>query len=108
MRGFVIAIAFGLGLTCSAPAEIPPRAPNVLLIISDDMGWNLPSYHHGWAHTPNIDRIAHSGVELDRFYVCPMCSPTRAGLMTGRYAMRFGMGRSVVHPWSTWGLPTTE
>jgi arylsulfatase B len=91
-----------------ARGEATARRPNVLLIVSDDMGWNLPSYHHGWADTPNIDRIARSGVELDRFYVSPMCSPTRAGLMTGRYPMRFGMARSVVHPWSTWGLPTTE
>ncbi|HEX5471603.1 MAG TPA: sulfatase-like hydrolase/transferase, partial [Lacipirellulaceae bacterium] len=73
------------------------------------MGWNDIGFHHGFAKTTNLDRIAHSGVELNRFYVCPMCSPTRAGLMTGRYALHVGMGRTVVHPWSyDGGLPPNE
>jgi arylsulfatase B len=108
LLGFIFAIGLGFIAVDVARGRSATRPPNVLLIVSDDMGWNLPSYHKGWANTPNIDRIARSGVELDRFYVSPMCSPTRAGLMTGRYPMRFGMARSVVHPWSTWGLPTTE
>jgi arylsulfatase B len=85
-----------------------PRKPNVLLIVADDLGWNGVGYHGGAAKTPNIDRIARSGVELDRFYVSPMCSPTRAGLLTGRYPMRFGMARSVVRPWIRNGLPPQE
>jgi len=83
-------------------------APNIVLIVSDDQGWNAVGYHHGFVDTPNIDRIAHQGVELDRFYVSPMCSPTRAGLMTGRYPIRFGMARSVVRPWLRYGLPAEE
>src|SRR5690348_12229228 len=77
-------------------ADAPAQRPNVVLLIADDLGWNAVGYHSGFVKTPNIDRIVRSGVELDRFYVSPMCSPTRAGLLTGRYPMRFGMARSVV------------
>ncbi len=92
---------------CTAFAEKATK-PNIIIIVSDDQGWNTTSYHNGFVPTPNIDRIAHQGVELDRFYVSPMCSPTREGLMTGRYPMDFGMGRSVVRPWAKWGLPNEE
>jgi arylsulfatase B len=91
----------------AAPGQ-PGRRPNVILIVADDLGWNAVGYHGGFVKTPNIDRIARSGVELDRFYVSPMCSPTRAGLLTGRYPMRYGMGRSVVRPWAKHGLPPEE
>ena len=94
-------------VTALAQAQ-PARRPNVILIVADDLGWNGVGYHGGFVKTPNIDRIARSGVELDRFYVSPMCSPTRAGLLTGRYPMRYGMGRSVVRPWAKYGLPPEE
>jgi arylsulfatase B len=94
--------------TAAAAGAAAASRPNVVVIVSDDMGWTGVDYHGGVAPTPNIDRIAHQGVELDRFYVSPMCSPTRAGLMTGRYPMRFGMARTVVHPWSQDGLPPAE
>src|SRR5678816_4431653 len=84
------------------------KRPNIVLIVADDLGWNAVGYHGGFVKTPNIDRIAKQGVQLDRFYVSPMCSPTRAGLMTGRYPMRFGMARSVVRPWAKYGLPPEE
>jgi arylsulfatase A-like enzyme len=86
----------------------PTSRPNIVIIVSDDQGWNTVGYHNGFVKTPNIDRIAAKGVQLDRFYVSPMCSPTREGLMTGRYPMHFGMGRSVVRPWAKWGLPPEE
>ncbi len=86
----------------------PARKPNILLIVADDLGWNAVGYHDGFAKTPTIDRLAARGVQLDRFYVSPMCSPTRAGLLTGRYPMRFGMARSVVRPWARMGLPPEE
>ena len=98
-------------LPVSVPGQTtsqPRRSPNVILIVADDLGWNAVGYHGGFARTPHIDRVARSGVALDRFYVAPMCSPTRAGLMTGRYAMRYGMGRSVVRPWMKSGLPPEE
>ncbi len=82
--------------------------PNIVLIVSDDQGWNDVSFHGGEIPTPNIDRIATEGVELDRFYVCPVCTPTRAGLMTGRYPIRFGMQRAVCRPFLDVGLPPEE
>lgn len=96
-------------LTSSAVAQQQQRPrPNIVLIVADDLGWNAVGYHGGFVQTPHIDRIAKQGVELDRFYVSPMCSPTRAALLTGRYPMRFGMARSVVRPWARFGLPPAE
>ncbi len=82
--------------------------PNIVLLLADDLGWNDVSYHGGEIPTPNIDRIAFEGVELDRFYACPVCSPTRAGLMTGRYPVRFGMQRAVCRPFLEVGVPAAE
>lgn len=89
-------------------ADLPKEKPNILIILADDLGWNAVGYHGGFVKTPHIDSIAKRGVELDRSYVCPMCSPTREGLMTGRYPIHFGLGRSVVRPWSRAGLPPEE
>lgn len=84
-------------------------APNIVLMLADDLGWGDVSYHApDRIQTPFIDSIAREGIELDRFYVAPMCSPTRAGLMTGRYPIRFGMARAVVPPQRNFGLPIEE
>jgi len=64
--------------------------PNLLFILADDMGWGDVSYHGSDIRTPNIDRLAATGVELDQHYVCPMCTPTRVCLLTGRHPGRFG------------------
>ncbi len=66
------------------------------------------SFHGGEIATPNIDRIAAEGVLIERFYSAPVCSPTRAGLMTGRYPIRFGLMRAVIAPWRDYGLDTSE
>jgi arylsulfatase B len=95
--------------TAKAPANNPNQTlPNVVVILADDLGWADVSYHGGYIKTPQIDKLAKEGVELDRFYVCPMCSPTRAGLMTGRYPIRFGLARAVIPPWRDFGLDTAE
>jgi arylsulfatase A-like enzyme len=103
-----IASLLALFALASAASAQDARRPNIVVIVADDLGWNAVGYHGGFVKTPNIDRIAKQGVDLDRFYVSPMCSPTRAGLMTGRYPMRFGMARSVVRPWAKFGLPPDE
>jgi len=84
--------------------EVASRPPNVVLIITDDQGYGDVGIH-GNPHirTPNLDRLAREGVRFQRFYVCPVCSPTRAGLMTGRWNYRTGvvdtyLGRSMMHP----------
>ena len=83
--------------------------PNIVLMLADDLGWGDVSYHSPHRiETPNIDSIAREGIELDRFYVAPMCSPTRAGLMTGRYPIRYGLARAVIPPQRNYGLDINE
>ncbi|MBT6005756.1 MAG: arylsulfatase, partial [Prolixibacteraceae bacterium] len=66
--------------------------PNIVLIMTDDQGWgDLSSKGNTNISTPNIDNLAETGVTFDRFYVCPVCSPTRAELLTGRYHVRGGV-----------------
>jgi arylsulfatase A-like enzyme len=79
-----------------------------LFILTDDMGWADVSYHGGDIKTPNIDALASQGVKLESFYVQPVCSPTRAALLTGRYPMRHGLQVGVVRPWAKYGLPLEE
>lgn len=64
--------------------------PNVLMIVADDLGWADVGWHGGFAKTPHMDELVRSGVELDRHYVQPVCTPTRTALMSGRYPGRFG------------------
>ena len=66
--------------------------PNIVVILTDDQGWGDLSIHGNTnLNTPNIDTLATQGMELERFYVCPICSPTRAEFMTGRYNPRTGV-----------------
>jgi arylsulfatase B len=90
---------------CAGPKT---EKPNIIIILADDLGWGDVGYHGGRIATPNIDRLAREGVRLENFHTCPLCSPTRAGLMTGRWPIRYGMGGSVITPWRKYGLPTTE
>ncbi|ARN57357.1 arylsulfatase B [Sedimentisphaera salicampi] len=82
--------------------------PNIVIVLADDLGWNDVSYHGSEIKTPNIDRIVKEGVELERFYVCPVCSPTRATLLSGRHPLRYGMQEGVCTPLTTHGLPPKE
>eukprot|EP00727_Mastigamoeba_balamuthi_P014473 m51a1_g9650 hypothetical protein (582) ;mRNA; f:1183037-1185220 len=68
------------------------RAPNIVFMLADDLGWNDVSFH-GSAQipTPSIDSLAASGVRLDQYYVNAVCSPTRASLMTGRSIIHHGV-----------------
>ena len=103
----LIPIIIGLLVGSSSSANAVVK-PNIVFILADDLGWADVGYHGGYIKTPNIDRLAREGVELDRFYVAPMCSPTRAGLLTGRYPIRFGLARAVIPPWRNFGLDTGE
>jgi len=69
--------------------------PNFVLFVADDAGWHDVGYHGSEIKTPNIDKLANSGVELNQFYVYPTCSPSRAALLTGKYASRFGIGEPI-------------
>lgn len=68
-----------------------PRLPNIVVLIADDLGWNDVGYHGSEILTPNLDKLATAGVRLERHYVYPTCSPTRAGLLTGCNPMRFAI-----------------
>ncbi|MHB9027467.1 MAG: arylsulfatase B [Candidatus Latescibacterota bacterium] len=85
--------ALGSGaFSCSREkAEGAGDRPNFVLIVADDCGWNDVGWHGSEIRTPNLDRLAREGAELDRFYVYPVCSPTRAALLTGRPPSRFGI-----------------
>ncbi len=68
------------------------KKPNVVMILTDDQGWGDLSLNGNTnISAPNIDRLAQHGVSFDRFYVCPVCSPTRAEILTGRYHPRGGV-----------------
>ncbi|QDT32675.1 arylsulfatase [Thalassoglobus polymorphus] len=71
---------------------VQPQRPNIVLILTDDQGWGDLSLNGNTnLQTPNIDSLARDGAQFDRFFVCPVCSPTRAELLTGRYHPRCGV-----------------
>ena len=77
-------------LTSQLAAGEPVRKPNVVLIVADDLGWrDLGCYGSTFHKTPHIDRLAKNGARFTDFYAaCPVCSPTRASILTGRYPQR--------------------
>ena len=89
---------------CGAPEESRDARPNIILIMTDDQGWaQLGSHGDPILQTPNLDALASESVEMSRFYVSPVCAPTRAALMTGRYNYRTGvvdtyLGRAMMDP----------
>lgn len=86
-------IAMGCLLPHGADAASGER-PNIVFVLADDMGWNQPGFNGGKTElTPNIDRLASEGMQLNEFYTHSVCAPTRAAFLTGRYAFR---------TWSDW------
>ena len=86
------------------------KKPNIILILTDDMGYgDIGVYGARMIDTPHLDRMAKEGVRLTDFYASGnICTPSRAGLMTGRYAIRSGLAKNVIMPASTHGLPPEE
>jgi arylsulfatase A-like enzyme len=101
-------IAILVALLGSSLLAADPAKPNVVFLLVDDMGWGDVSYHGSEIQTPQIDKLAAAGTKLEAFYVQPVCSPTRAALMTGRYPIRHGLQVGVVRPWAQYGLPLEE
>ena len=82
--------------------------PNIVIILADDLGNADLGYRGSDIKSPNIDKLASEGVRLESFYGMPVCTPARAELMTGRYAIRYGLQTLVIFPSHTYGLPTDE
>ncbi|MFP6624362.1 MAG: sulfatase-like hydrolase/transferase [Myxococcota bacterium] len=95
----LIAVAVGV-----ANAAGDPAPPNVVILLADDLGWADVGYHDGEIKTPGIDRLAREGLRLERFYAAPICSPTRAALLTGRDPLKLGLAYDQLHPWYNAGL----
>ena len=100
-----MAVLAALGLVVGAPAQAPAtgapiaeasakvaRQPNIVLILADDLGYaDVGAYKADRYRTPNIDKLAKQGVRFTAAYAAaPVCAPSRAGLLTGRYPQRFG------------------
>ncbi|MCA9232005.1 MAG: arylsulfatase [Planctomycetales bacterium] len=86
MLSLPIALAVALGLLFLSSAA---ASPNLIVIVADDQGWGDLSLHGNKnLSTPHIDSLAQDGASFDRFYVCPVCAPTRAEFFTGRYHPR--------------------
>ncbi len=99
----------GALVATAVPTEAANTRPNIVHIVADDLGWKDVGFN-GCADikTPNIDKLAAQGAKLTQFYAQPMCTPTRACLMTGRYPFRYGLQTAVIPSVSSYGLDTTE
>ncbi len=104
-----LALALALTFGCRSVGASPPAKPNIVHIVADDLGWKDVGFN-GCADikTPNLDALAAGGAKFSQFYVQPMCTPTRACLMTGRYPFRYGLQTAVIPSVASYGLDTTE
>jgi arylsulfatase A len=117
MRRLMIRIRFIFMLFCMSSAwagSVPESSiekPNVVIIFTDDQGYqDLGCYGSPDIRTPHLDQLAEEGMRFTDFYVvASVCSPSRAGLLTGRYPVRMGLANSVLFPHSgDHGLPPKE
>jgi arylsulfatase B len=93
---------------CSQNTTNKEKHPNIVIILADDMGWGDVGYHGSKIMTPNLDMLAESAIRLNRFYVAPVSTPTRAGMLTGRYPNRMGVRHVVIPPWRDYGIEPEE
>lgn len=107
---FTLALCL-LGLQDASPSRAlaeTPKKPNIVFILADDLGWKDVGFHGSDIKTPSLDKLANQGAKLEQHYAMPMCTPTRAALMTGRYPMRYGLQIGVIPGAGTYSLPTDE
>jgi arylsulfatase A-like enzyme len=106
-RALLLPVAI-LATAVATLAAAPPK-PHIVHIVADDLGWKDVGFNGCQDFkTPNIDALAKGGAKLTQFYAQPMCTPTRAALMTGRYPFRYGLQTAVIPSVSAYGLDTSE
>lgn len=89
--GLIFALIIGLAMPAAVAANLPAR-PNILVILSDDMGFSDIGCYGGEIQTPNLDALAKNGLRFTQFYNMARCCPTRASLLTGLYPHQAGVG----------------
>ncbi|MEJ8819180.1 sulfatase [Lacibacter sp. H407] len=91
-RNFIVLLPL-LFVQYTTEAQSKSKQPNVIVILADDLGWaDLGSYGSTFYETPNLDKLASNGIRFTQNYAtCPVCSPTRASMMTGKYAVKTGV-----------------
>lgn len=89
---YLVLFSFALLSCLQQPKEAPAMRPDIILCMADDQGWGDMGYNgHPTLKTPNFDKMASANLRFDRFYAAaPVCSPTRASVMTGRHPNRMG------------------
>jgi arylsulfatase A-like enzyme len=102
-------MAFPSAALLACAAVQAAEKPHIVHIVADDLGWKDVGFNGGMdIQTPNLDKLAAEGAKLTQFYVQPMCTPTRAALMTGRYPFRYGLQTAVIPSVAAYGLDTNE
>lgn len=112
-RHFLLgSVAFAALTACATPqlGSVSARKPNIVVILADDLGYgDLGIYGARAIRTPNLDRMAAEGAKFTQFYAsASVCTPSRAGLLTGRYPIRTGLAKDVIRQTDTHGLPLSE
>jgi arylsulfatase A-like enzyme len=105
--GFLAAVMGLSSLAGRAQAQSQKR-PHIVYIVADDLGFADVGFQGSDILTPHIDRLAAEGTILRNFYTQPLCTPTRAALMTGRYPLRYGLQVGVIPSGGTYGLAQDE
>ena len=97
---FVIALFFS-ACASDQPDDLSGSRPNIVFILADDMGWaDLPVYGNQFNEAPNLTRMAAEGIRFtDAYAACPVCSPTRASIMSGQYPARVGITDFITGHW---------
>ena len=108
MFGTAISLILSFGFAGYASSAGPVTQPNVIIFLADDLGWADVGFRGSPIKTPAIDRLATQGVRLERLYTAPICTPTRAGLMTGRDPLPQGLAYTQISPWQNLGVPLDE
>ena len=88
----LIRLTISFIFVCTFLSAISQTSPNVVLILADDMGYgDLGIHGNPVIHTPTLNQLARDGMRMDRFYVSPLCAPTRASILTGKYHLSTGV-----------------